>query len=206
MAKCPLCGTRTARRECPAKATRICSVCCGAKREIEIDCPGDCVHLRTGRAWEAGRQERPVAGSPQFSQQFVYRHAGAISALSQAIVEERDVLPALVDADVRKALEALRATLRTLEAGLYYETRPESDPLALSLYRRMKSVLDELMRPGTGLPALKVSEAATVLEFLISTHEFHSGERPRSRRYLDWLSTAMPRDARKEETGRLILP
>ena len=33
-AKCPLCNTRAAKRHCPAKATKICPVCCGTKTII----------------------------------------------------------------------------------------------------------------------------------------------------------------------------
>src|SRR6185295_5439882 len=42
---CPLCGTRKARRSCPALGQSICPVCCGTKRLTEIRCPRDCVYL-----------------------------------------------------------------------------------------------------------------------------------------------------------------
>jgi hypothetical protein len=32
---------------------QICAVCCGTKREIEIDCPSNCAYLRSGRDYEA---------------------------------------------------------------------------------------------------------------------------------------------------------
>jgi hypothetical protein len=166
------------------------------------------VHLAAGRDWEASRAEPAVRHALQFSEQFVKRHALVIDSLSRAVVEERASSPAMVDADVRAGLDALQATVRTLESGLYYDTRPAGGLAAASLYRRMKALLDDWMRPqSSDLGALKVSEAAAVLEFLVRTHELHGSERPRSRRYLDWLSAMVPRDREKtEDPGRLILP
>jgi hypothetical protein len=176
-------------------------------REVEIDCPSDCVHLKTGREWEAGRGNSVPARPPrEFSQQFVQRHGIAISALSQAIVDARRQWPAMVDSDVRSALEALEATAKTLESGLYYETLPEGAALADSLYHSLKSVLDELIEAPKVGPALRVSDARSILEFLISTCEFHANSRPKSRRYLDWLGTMVPERDQKEEPNRLILP
>src|SRR5262249_11210358 len=51
---CPLCGTRKARRGCPAVGQQICPVCCGTKRLVEIACPGDC-------PWLASAREHPPA-------------------------------------------------------------------------------------------------------------------------------------------------
>src|SRR5262245_62957561 len=51
---CPRCGTRKARRGCPAVGQQICAVCCGTKRLVQIDCPPDC-------AWLAGAREHPPA-------------------------------------------------------------------------------------------------------------------------------------------------
>src|SRR3954465_10781805 len=47
---CPLCQRRKSTRECPALMQSICSVCCGTKRLVEINCPDSCVHLATARA------------------------------------------------------------------------------------------------------------------------------------------------------------
>src|SRR4051794_27490290 len=47
---CPLCERRKARRDCPALGRSICSVCCGTKRLVEINCPDSCPHLSAARA------------------------------------------------------------------------------------------------------------------------------------------------------------
>src|SRR5215471_17860851 len=51
---CPLCGTRKARRGCPALGKQICAVCCGTKRLVQIQCPSDC-------PWLASAREHPPA-------------------------------------------------------------------------------------------------------------------------------------------------
>lgn len=205
--RCPLCGKRTATRNCPAKATKICSVCCGTKREVEIDCPADCEYLAQGRAWEAGRQVSSSITVNAFGEQFLSRYGPAIGALAQAIVEERTASPSLLDSDVMAAIDALRATLRTLDSGLYYETRPEGSLAAASLYQRLKALLDtwiQTQSPDTAdHRVLKVSEATAILEFLDSTAKLHGSDRPRSRRFLDWLGKAVPSEP---DTGRLIVP
>ncbi|MFQ5818139.1 MAG: hypothetical protein ACE5H2_09340, partial [Terriglobia bacterium] len=69
MAKsCPICQTRRAKRFCPGLSTSrwagpatgeagtgesICAPCCGAEREVTIDCPSTCSYLIAARRYEA---------------------------------------------------------------------------------------------------------------------------------------------------------
>ena len=208
MAKCPLCSQRAAKRHCPAKAGKICSICCGTKREVEIDCPGDCVYLRKGRSFESSREHRHDARqpTPQFNQQFLYRNTGTINRVAQAILEERDRAPGMVDQDVRSALDALRATMKTLSSGIHYETLPEGSVASMGLYRRIKSALEQLMQPqGPTVDALRVSDIPELLDFLLVTAESRSSGRPRSRQYLDWLASVAP-EPPPDEASRIIVP
>ena len=208
MAKCPLCSGRVAKRHCPSKATRICSVCCGTKREVEIDCPSDCTYLQMGRSYEASRQIRQgsVAPTRQFDQEFLRKHATVITVVAHAVVEERTETPALVDKDARDAFEALRTTMRTLSAGIHYEMLPEGSSASIALFWRVKAALEQLMQPqGPTRDALRVSDIPELLDFMISTAEIHSSPRRRSRQYLDWLAAMLPVPA-KEEQSRLIVP
>jgi hypothetical protein len=208
MAKCPLCSQRVAKRHCPAKAAKICSICCGTKREVEIDCPGDCVHLRKGRSFESARdhQHHPRPSTPQFNQQFLYRNTAAINALAHAILEERVRAHGMVDQDVKDALDAVRATMKTLSSGIHYETLPEGSVASMGLYRRIKSVLEQLMQPqGPTVDALRVSDISELLDFLLVTAESRSSGRPRSRQYLDWLASVAPEPPR-EEASQIIVP
>ncbi len=193
MAKCPLCSSRPAKRRCPAKHAVICPVCCATKREVEIECPSDCVYLRQGQTYgRSAAEDLPPRPSREFSQQFRRKNAVFVTAFADAIVRQRASDPSLLDQDVRDAFAALAATVRTLDSGIYYETLPENRD-ALGLYRRIRSLVDEMIQPqASGPSALRVSEAPDVIDFVLVSVELHSGGRPKSRRFLDWLSSTLP--------------
>jgi hypothetical protein len=149
MARCPLCSERPAKRFCPAKETEICPACCGAKREVEIDCPGSCHHLMAGRAYEAdSRTPDPQLASTvrNFDKAFIYRHSSVLNDACRKIVEERSVSPWLLDVDVIEVLKNLSATMKTLSSGIYYETQP-AGTVGMSLFRRLKELFDGFMQP-----------------------------------------------------------
>src|SRR5262245_21091032 len=127
MATCPLCSERSAKRYCPAKDVEICAVCCGTKREIDIDCPSSCTYLKASRSYEA---EKPIIDSAlvakvqKYDQHFVDLYQPVLSLVNEAVVEERVASPWLVDLDVIEVYKSLAATMRTLSSGIYYETLP----------------------------------------------------------------------------------
>ncbi len=141
----------------------------------------------------------------QFDEQFLYRYAPVIATLARVIVEERSRTPNVVDRDAAEAYQALKATLNTLSSGLYYETTPEDNVVAAALFAGMKAFFDQMMEAQQDGPSLKVTEAQDVVDFMISTAEFHSSGRPKSRKYLDWLATMVPA-ANQEESSGLIVP
>ena len=210
MATCPLCSERAAKRYCPAKDTKICAVCCGTKREIEIDCPSSCSYLKASRSYES---EKPIpdpevaAKAQQFGADFVAQHHALLDILTLAIVEERMNSDWLVDNDVIEVLKALKATMKTLSGGIYYEALPEG-PIRQALFRRVKEILDHLMEvdPAADRPVLKVSEAMDVLDFLTFVAEANSSVRPKSRRYLDWISERFAARMQAQQPSGLIIP
>ncbi len=210
MATCPFCSRRVGKRFCPAQGEQICAVCCGTKREIELDCPGSCVYLQSSRDYEAEKRVPDgdlVAKVERFDEEFLSRHSPILDIVSQAVVEERADAPWLVDNDVIEVYGALSATMKTLSSGIYYESLPEGS-VRLSLYRRLKSVLDELMQPATTAVGrtLKVSEVLDLLDFLTFAAQMNSSVRPRSRRYLDFLSRMAGQTPGIEPSSGLILP
>ena len=209
MARCPLCSERAGKRYCPAKTEQICAVCCGTKREVEIDCPSSCPHLIAGRSYEAEKRipdAELVQKVEKYSNDFVYRYAPILDAISRSVVEERLQSPWLVDNDVVEVYKGLSTTMKTLSSGIYYETLPDG-PLRISLFRRVKAQLDELMQPSANADKrlLKVSEAVDVMDFLTFAAQANSGVRPKSRRYLDWLVQMSGLTAAEQPSG-LILP
>ena len=57
MAKCASCKTKKGKRNCPAFGEMICSLCCGTKKEKEIDCPVDCYFQSKAKEYASDRTE-----------------------------------------------------------------------------------------------------------------------------------------------------
>ena len=209
MARCPLCTERSAKRFCPAKQTSICPVCCGTKREVEIDCPSSCVHLKTGRSYESTRKlpdPNMVARARSVRETFLSEYGPILEALGRAVAEERYASPWLVDLDVLEVYRALAATMKTLSSGLYYETLPES-PGKIALFRKLKEILDGLMSPGDAQHrTLRVSEALEILDFVMLSLAANTSDRPKSRQYLDWLCAMTGVAPPPPDSTRLIIP
>ena len=209
--KCPLCGNRKAKRHCPAKGVQICPVCCGTKREVEIDCPSDCAYLHEGREYESERLARagqPPRRTPRlWDERFIARYYNVFLALWRVILAERDRVPELVDTDVQAVLESLIQTYETLDRGIYYESLPSSS-LQRSLYSAVKSLLE------TSNQELDLSKGRlnteTILDCLRFQKELAASvmlPRPKSRAFLDHLeeltSSSLPAQI---EQPRIILP
>ncbi len=76
----------------------------------------------------------------------------------------------------------------------------------MGLFRRIKSVLEQLMQPqGPTVNALRVSDIPELLDFMLMNAESRSSGRPRSRQYLDWLTSVAP-EAPRDEASRIIVP
>lgn len=210
MATCPLCSQRAGKRYCPAKDVKICAVCCGTKREVEIDCPSACPYLKASRSYEL---EKPIpdpelaAKVQRFGQDFLEKYYGFLDMLTLAVIEERINSAWLVDHDVVEVLKALRETLRTLSGGIYYESLPDG-PVRQGLFRRLKELLDQMMQrdPAGDHRTLKVSEAMDILDFLTVMVQLNSSVRPKSRRYLDWISEKYAAQMPAQQSSGLIIP
>jgi hypothetical protein len=210
MPLCPLCSTRAAKRFCPAKTARICAVCCGEKREVEIYCPADCVYLKAGRDYES--EKHPIDSelevrSRYFDELWIQRFSHVLDLVSETIVEEWKGSEWLVDDDVIEVLKAVGKTLRTLSSGIYYESAPEG-AIRQSLFRALKDRVDWMMQPQEGISeSLKLKDAIDAIDFLTLAAQMNSSSRPKSRRYLDWISSIVKSTTSKQERhSGLILP
>jgi hypothetical protein len=177
---------------------------------VEIDCPASCPHLIAGRSYEAEKRipDPELARKVEkYSNEFVYRYSQVLDAISRSVVEERLQSPWLVDNDVVEVYKSLSATMKTLSSGIYYESLPDGS-VRISLFRRLKAQIDELMQPAPNAdrPTLKVSEALDALDFLTFAAQANSSVRPKSRRYLDWLTSMSGLASSAEQSSGLILP
>lgn len=164
---CPLCGTRRARRGCPALDKQICAVCCGTKRLVQITCPSDC-------AWLASAREHPPAAIIRRQQQDIGLLVQSMRDFSQVqsrlfflvtaflVHYEPPELHTLIDDDVAEAMSALAATFETASRGLIYDHRPASI-VAERLTMALKPMLAEA---GQGAGSGFERDAAVVLRRL----------------------------------------
>jgi hypothetical protein len=143
----------------------------------------------------------------KYDDRFAGRNQYVLAAINGAVVEERLSSPWLVDNDVIEVYRALASTMRTLSSGIYYESLPEG-PVRLALFRRLKDAVDQLMEPDPEgrRSILKASEAVEILDFLTLVALLNSSIRPRSRRYLDWISETFGYPLPAPQSSGLIIP
>jgi hypothetical protein len=221
---CPICEKRRAKRLCPGlprsrwsgSATQsICAQCCGAQREVAIDCPADCSYLIAAHRYEA---ERPREGQPRkpedmpfhkvvVERRFVEEQQPLLVGLSLFLVrlarEHQDVR----DPEVLAALDALAQSYQTLEAGLYYEqaaATPAAQRVAAALRQWLEAFSQEQQQKLGA--SLRPGDALRALVFLRRLGQMESNGRPLSRRFLEFMRAQLPAGALEPEAPRLIVP
>ena len=207
---CKICEKRRARRACPAVHGDICTLCCGAEREVSLSCPLECEYLR-----EAHLREEPV----DLLQQKI---PNADIEVTEEFLESRDELLAFcvyallgaalrtegaVDTDVIDALEALIQTRRTLNSGLIYETRAHNH-IALAVQSSFEDSLKDYQKMKEErdvLSPVRNSDVLTILVFLHRVGQVNQNGRPRGRMYVDLLRKMSPAAEAKDSAPSIIL-
>jgi hypothetical protein len=149
---CPECGQRKARRDCPALGRMICSVCCGTKRLVEINCPESCPHLVSARANPAAavrrQHEADLAIVWPAVQHLTERQQQLFYLFHSVIAQHRpEGFARLVDADVADAAAAAAATLETAAKGVIYEHAAQS-VVAQRLVGELMTLLKQAREQG----------------------------------------------------------
>ena len=149
---CPLCSQRKARRVCPALGQSICSVCCGTKRLVEIDCPDTCPHLAASRVNPAAavkRQQEEDLGRLLPTLQTLTERQHQLFFLFQSVIARHrpDGFARLADSDVADAAASLAATLETAAKGLIYQHETQS-AVARKLAAELSGLLQQVRGEG----------------------------------------------------------
>jgi hypothetical protein len=206
--KCKICEVRKPRRWCPGVRAEICSQCCGTEREVTVDCPFECEYLQ--QAWQ---REKPPQVAPgqlpnsdiRLTDKFIREQEELITVLGAILLESAMEVPGAVDYDVREALEALIRTYRTLESGLYYETKPEN-PLASAIQqgfqKRVQDMREKLVKNSRG--SVRDADVLGGLAFLQRLGLQHDYGRRRGRALLGFLRGVFPKMQPPEDRGTLI--
>ena len=207
---CPLCEKRKAKRDCPAKGTKICSICCGSEREVTIDCPFECRYLQESRLHEYKGNLDPKdfpSKEIRIDQSFLRDHAELLNVCGRSLLEGASHTPGVVDRDTHEALDALVRTYKTLGSGLYYESRPAS-----SLAQRVVDQVQEKVREfreqqtrQTGMTQTRDDDVLRILVFLQRMALDRDNARARGKAFLDFLRVHFP-DPEQASQGSLIIP
>lgn len=207
---CKICGKRRARRACPAVRGDICTLCCGTEREVTLSCPLECEYLR-----EAHLHEKPIPVPENqlaysdivVSEDFLREYEELFLFCIYSLLEISLRTSGAVDSDATAALEALIQTHRTLESGLYYETRPQNT-VAASIQRGFEESLTDYQKVRAereGRSPARNFDLLKVLVFLYRLAQQNQNGRARGRMYLDLLRQMTPDTRVEEPTPSIIL-
>ena len=164
---------------------------------MTLTCPLECEYLR-----EAHRREKPIplandqlANSDiPVSEEFIRAHEEFLLFCIYSLVQAAQRTPTAVDSDIIDALEALIQTHRTLESGLYYETRAQNS-IAAGIQRSFEASLADYRKLRTEREHLSPVRNVEILAILVFLHRLglqNQNGRPRGRMYLDILRQMTP--------------
>ena len=162
-----------------------------------MNCPLDCEYLRQARKHEHGTEVNPddfPNKDIRVTDTFLRENEPLLVALGRAVLQAGLETPGAVDPDLREAFAALIRTHRTLESGLYYETRPEN-PVAAELCRRIQEAVKDFRRLETErlqMTKTRDTDVLGILAFLQRLEIDRSNGRIRGRAFLDFLRGQFP--------------
>lgn len=206
--KCRICDTRKPRRYCPGVSGDICSICCGNEREVSVDCPLDCQYLMEARVHEKPPEVNPAEIPNQdikVTEDFLRAHDSMLIFLGASLLQAAVSTVGAVDSDVREALDSLVRTYRTLQSGLYYESRP-SNLVASSIHQKLQESIDKLRKQlaEKGATPVRDADILGLLAFLQRILPFQSNGRPRGRAFIDYMRSHFPHEPESSPSGSLI--
>ena len=208
---CPICNKRKAKRQCPARAESICSICCGTEREVSIECPSECAHLVASRQNDMARLEIDWAKVPfpesKFNRSFAESHGPLLFYLDHAICKFAAEHRAAVDTDVVAALQTLAESYRTQASGIIYE-KPLDYALQRALYESLKAAITEFREKEAqrvGMTTVRDSDVRDALIFLTQLAAVHENGRPKGRAYLDLIRQQFPKEEFQKAPSNIVL-
>lgn len=179
---------------------------------MTVDCPLDCEYLREARKHDrlpslAGKQlpNKDIV----ITEALLTRNEALLTFLAAALLTAALETPGVVDFDVREALDSLTRTYRTLQSGVYYESRP-TNPLAGAVYAAVQQAAEEYRKEEhsrLGMTRTRDSDVLALLVFLQHFELDRNNGRKRGRAFLDALRAFYESAAPTADSGSsLVLP
>ena len=160
-------------------------------------CPLDCEFLREGRRHEKAPVP-DIAAFPnrdiEIPETLLRANEPLLTFLSLTIFHTAMQVPGVADGDVLEALDGLVRTYRTLESGVYYESRP-NNPLAGSIFAAVQGALAEYRsseQQELGMTKTRDADVLGLLVFLQHFALYRDNGRRRGRAFLDALREFHP--------------
>ena len=125
----------------------------------------------------------------EVTEDFLRDNEVLLAFLSVAVFEGVMESPGVTDWDVRQALDALVATWRTVQSGIYYETRP-TNLYAAAITSHVQTVIEEVRQKEAqerGVSSIRDADILGVLAFLQRLEYTRNNGRKRSRAFIDFL-------------------
>lgn len=195
---CKICNVRRPRRYCPGVGGDICPLCCGNEREVTVRCPLECAYLREARSREKLPEVDPRTfpnSDIKISEDFLRQNEALLITTAAALARASLDTEGAVDSDTREALDSMIRTYRTLQSGLYYESRPDN-VLAASVQSGVKEAIEKLLQhAGESGMTIRDAEVLGVLTFLQRLGIQHSNGRPKGRAFIHFLQQFFPAEA-----------
>jgi len=176
-----------------------------------VDCPLDCEFLL-----EARKHDKPaeISAIPnrdiEVSEKLLRDNEDLLAFLSATILRTAMETAGVIDFDIREALESLIRTYRTLQSGVYYESRP-ANPLAARIYAVVQDAVAEYRKAEHEQLGMTKTRDADVLGLLVFLQHFElhqNNGRRRGRAFLDALLRfySPPPAQETQPASSLILP
>jgi hypothetical protein len=194
--KCKICETRKPRRYCPGISGDICAICCGEQREVTVNCPLDCPFLREARVHEKPHVEEPPDlpnKDVRITEEFLRENEPLLMFLGAKFLEAALTTAGAVDTDVRQALDSMIRTHRTLQSGLYYESKPDN-LVAAGIQLKIQEAVEQLRKELSekGATSIRDADILGMLVFLERVALHQDNGRPKSRSFIDYLRSYFP--------------
>jgi hypothetical protein len=127
--------------------------------------------------------------------------------IAVALLEAALNTPGAVDSDVKEALDALVRTYRTLQSGLYYDSRP-TNPVAGAIYGHVQEAIQDIRkreREASGMQTIRDADVLGLCAFLQRMEIQQNNGRRLGRAFIDFLRIHFPQSAPQQPAQSLII-
>jgi hypothetical protein len=162
-----------------------------------VTCPLDCEYLREARKRDPMPSREGIEApnkDVRVTENELREHEDLLVFIAGAVLRAGLKTPGVADLDVREALDALARTYRTLQSGIYYETRPEN-PLAGDICAIVQNAVEEFRKNEVERLGSTRTRDGDVLKMLVFLQHFaldRNNGRRRGRAFLDALRGFYP--------------